>query len=384
MPLSADFYFLLVFWLVGFFLMWRIPSFKNKSKLVSRMENSSERDWPSISIIIPARNEENNIDKLLATLSRQSVRPLEIIVVDDESADQTCAIAVASGATLVSSEPLPEGWTGKNWACWRGAERASGEILLFLDADVWLAVDGLERLIQVYAHGGGLLTVQPYHVTKRSYEQLSAFFNIVLMAGLNAFTPLGDKIEPSGAFGPCLMCSRDDYFSTGGHEGVKAEVLESIKLAGAFKDRGLPVWCYGGWGAIYFRMYPEGLGELIEGWSKGFGTGALSIRFPFFLMTIAWVTGCFGATIGLIKTFRLPYSLNPIPLFLLYMLYGLQVWWILRRIGNFAGRIIVTYPMPLLFFAVIMLRSLIMVHLLGRVQWRGRMVQVAPMEDEKG
>ena len=97
---------------------------------------------------------------------------------------------------MLRGEALPEGWAGKPWACWQGAQQAGGDLLLFLDADTWLEPDGLERLVQEYLAQGGLLSVQPFHRVRQLYEELSAFFNIVQIAGMNAFTPLGDRLAP--------------------------------------------------------------------------------------------------------------------------------------------------------------------------------------------
>ena len=88
-----------------------------------------------LSIIIPARNEETNLPTLLRSLTAQSVRPLEILVVDDASTDRTPGIARQNGAQVIPSLPLPAGWRGKTWACHQGAQHASGQLLLFLDAD---------------------------------------------------------------------------------------------------------------------------------------------------------------------------------------------------------------------------------------------------------
>jgi len=303
---------MMLFWLLGTFLMWRIPSFKKSPRKGPPSTSAQDGSKTTVSVIIPARNEAANIDKLLKTLVNQTLAASEIIVVDDDSSDRTVAIAEVYGIQVIRSEPLPVGWTGKNWACWQGAAQAKGELLLFLDADTWLEADGIEKLVRVYEEKGGLLTVQPYHVIQESYEELSAFFNIIQMAGLNAFTPFGEKLKPSGAFGPCLLCSREAYQLSGGHEVARSEVLEGIRLSEAFQSQGMAVRCYGGRGAVSFRMYPGGIGQLIEGWSKSFGKGATAIRLIPLLMSVAWVTGCFGVTIRLAKTFWLPYSLNPL------------------------------------------------------------------------
>ena len=360
----------LLLWFLGVALLWRIPTLERHG---ARRAGKA----PRVSVVIPARNEASNLPPLLASLARQTIPLHQVIVVDGGSSDDTATIARDLGATVLTAETPPEGWVGKPWACWQGAQQSSGELLLFLDADTRLAPTAVQGLVDVYAERGGLVTLQPYHVTERAYEQLSAFFNIVLMAALNAFTPLGGRLAPAGGFGACVLCSREDYFRLEGHAGVRREVLEDIALAKRFQAAGRNVACLGGRGAVIFRMYPGGFGELLEGWSKGFGTGAAAIRPLFLALTVAWVWGCFGTLFGLFRAFADPRGTLPLAL-LFYLLYVLQLRWILARIGRFRVWTVVLYPLPLCFFALTMLRSLILIHVLGRVSWRGRVISTRP------
>lgn len=352
---------------LGLLLMWRVL-FRDRSWA---------RDWATecrsrISVVIPARNEEHQIGHLLRSLKGQTVEPCEIIAVDDDSFDNTGIVAREEGATVITGEPLPEGWNGKSWACWQGACGSTGEILLFLDADTWLEAEGIERLLSLY-EGLGLLTVQPYHVTEKPYEQLSAFFNIVVMAAVGAFTPFGERLKPGGAFGPCVMCNRNEYFRTGGHREVRGKLLEDISLAKLFLRQNLPVRCYAGQGIISFRMYPGGLRELVEGWSKGMGYGAFSVNPAFSMMTTAWITGCFRAfstLIGTILSVASPAWTGLIT----YCSYALVVGWMLKRIGRFRWWTSAFFPIPLCFFGVVMARSLLLTYFLGRVVWKGRVI----------
>lgn len=369
---------LFVLLLLGTFLMWDIPTPKRHNK---SQDNLSPNEQPPISVIIPARNEAGRIGPLLDSLKRQTYPRYEVIVADDNSEDETASLARQAGAKVVTAKEIPSGWSGKNWACWQGVQHSSGEILIFLDADVWLEPDGLESLVQAYQHQGGMLTVQPYHVAQNFHEQLSAPFNIVLMAAVNAFTPLGNRLKPGGGFGPCLICSRSDYERVGGHAAVKTKVLEDIALAQRFSKLGLPVHCYGGAGTIYFRMYPGGLGELIEGWGKGFASGAGSVRPLFTLLTGAWIYGSFGAFINMARSIP-SFDLTTVGFWLvLYGLYAGQIHWMLRRIGRFQWWTSVLYPIPFTFFAVIMAYSLIITYIRGQVTWKGRVIRVGGDRD---
>ena len=103
-----------------------------------------------VSIIIPARNEEKTLSHLLSSIQCQTVKPHEVILVNDQSEDNTESIGRQFGARIINIDSLPEGWQGKNWACHRGAVNASGDIFLFLDADTTFEPGGLERLLACY------------------------------------------------------------------------------------------------------------------------------------------------------------------------------------------------------------------------------------------
>ena len=121
-----------------------------------------------VSLIIPARNEEHNLPKLLASLGNQQARLHELIVIDDGSTDRTAEIARSHGARVITSEPLPEGWRGKTWACHQGALAASGDLLIFIDADTWFEVGGLDLVIARYR--GGAFSIGPYHAVEKHHD----------------------------------------------------------------------------------------------------------------------------------------------------------------------------------------------------------------------
>jgi len=355
--------------LLGLFLMW-------KALFPDRPETDcpATGNRPHVSVIVPARNEARRIGPLLNSLGQQSVSPREIIVLDDGSSDDTAFLARQCGAVVVQGQALPAGWNGKQWACWQAAQHADGEVLLFLDADTWLETDGLERLLWLYGERGGLLTIQPYHVTCEHYEQFSAFFNVVVIAGVGTFTPFGERIKAGGAFGPCVMCSKEEYLKVEGHAGVRSEVLEDIPLARSFQRAALPVRCHTGRGIISFRMYPGGLREVVEGWSRSTGYGALSVSPVFGVLITLWIVGCFAASFTLVRA-ATSRSLPALWVGLAaYLLYALEVRWILAGIGRFKWWTWLFFPLPLSFFGLVTAWSLFLMLVLGRVRWKDRTI----------
>ncbi|MFO7962603.1 MAG: glycosyltransferase family 2 protein [Desulfobacterales bacterium] len=355
---------ILVFWLFGFYFLWRVPF------LESEPGRGIHGDY--LSIIIPARNEAENLKYLLKSLDGQRVRAGEIIVVDDHSEDGTSDVAGEAGCVVLHSEPLPERWIGKPWACWQGARRSKGSILLFLDADTRVEPNGIYKLLAAYYRHGGLLSVQPYHKMEKGYERLAAFFNIITMAGMNAFTPLQKRLKPMGAFGPCNMCGKEAYFRTGGHKTVQGDILESVGLGRAFLNHGLPVRCYGGKEAVTFRMYPDGLRSLVEGFSKGFGLGAKATTTAGQVLIFGWIYAQVHLTRHLLNA-AMGGNVEGVTIFAgLNILYILQIHWMLHRIGNFRWITALFFQVPLLFFIGVFCVSLVKTFVLRKATWKGR------------
>lgn len=357
-----------LFWVLGFIVLFRIPF----------CHGSVPRSPPRtpVSIIIPARNEEGVLPNLLRSLQGQLMPQDEVIVVNDHSEDGTGAVAERSGVKVLASLPAPAGWLGKSWACYQGARAASGEVLVFLDADTTLDRDGLQRIVDAYLARGGVLSVQPYHRTVRPYEELSAFFNLVMMAATGAFTVLGDRIKPMGLFGPAVVMSRQDYVNSGGHEIVKGEVLEDVALGSALRKKGLAVHCLAGRGTVSFRMYPHGLRDLINGWSKGFALGAARTPPLLLVMIVVWIAGGIAAAGGTVDALAAGQNTEAALWGGMYALYAAQVYWMLRRIGNFRVWTALLYPVPLFFFIAVFAYSYVRIFVSRSVRWKGRRIDL--------
>jgi 4,4'-diaponeurosporenoate glycosyltransferase len=310
---------------------------------------------PNVSVIIPARNEEHNLPTLLRSLASQSLKPHEIIVVDDGSTDRTAELARQHGATVIPSQPLPEGWRGKTWACHQGAQAAWGELLIFLDADTWFEPDGLGKTLSAYR--GGAFSIGPYHAVRKPYEQLSLFFNLNMTVAT----------VPHGLFGQMLLVDRESYRRVGGHEAVRGRILENSSLAARFHATGIPVRSITGKRLLSFRMYPNGLRELIEGWTKGFASGAGQTPRATMLLIVAWITGLMLAPLGgLLTGDWLRWGA-------VYLLCAAQVAGFSRQVGAFRWSSALLYPLPLLFFFGVFAWSAARSG--KRVTWKGREIR---------
>ena len=336
----------------------------------------------SLSIVIPARNEEGSLPNLLGSLARQSVRPLEIIVVDDQSTDSTASIAERLGARLVSVPERPADWLGKPWASHLGAEVAAGDYLLFLDADVVLREDALEALLTRFVEGGAggrkdepVISVQPYHRAGSPYERLALFFNIQVFAGTARRTRgFQLRLEGSCCFGPCILCSRSAYRDIGGHGAVRSCVLEDIELGNRFKDAGYAVRGFAGGNVIEFRMYPDGLGSMIDGFSKNLLLGVLRANPWFFFLDVFWVSGLVAAPAlaAIAAGSGMWPELATAGSF--YVVLATQVLVAGHRLGSFGAPTAIFYPVPLTAFLLVVGRVAILALTRRQVVWKGRPV----------
>lgn len=336
----------------------------------------------NVSVVIPARDEAGTLPTLLDSLARLTTQPAEVIVVDDASRDQTATIARDKRATVLVLDGPPEGWTGKAWACHRGAETAAGELLLFLDADTALRPCALDALLSLHHRHGGLISVQPYHDVVDAYEQLSAYFNAVslLASGVDARRPARRAM----AFGPCLLTSRDDYRKAGGHAAVRATILDDVGLAARYQRAGLPVRCAVGGALLRMRMYPGGVGQLVEGWTKNFASGASAAAPGPTAVAVLWVAvhhavafGALLAAVAIVVGHHIPLETGPMVMWALgWVFVAVQMRGFLRRIGSFRWWTWLLFPLPLLAFDAIFARSVFLTAIHRSVRWRGRDVRI--------
>jgi len=227
-----------------------------------------------VSVIIPVRNEEHNIAGLLESLKGQEAD--EIIVVDDGSNDGTVSVVSSflesiPNLKLAFADPLPCGWTGKNNACYGGYRKSSGDILIFIDADVRLFDGALNKLkTKISSCELGLLSVSPLQSMVSFGERAvlpGLFLNIVANIDFRA-TNDPDKPDKALANGQIMAFTREAYEKMGTHAAVKSEVGEDVAIAKKIKEAGIKsLFFYDDGSFAFVRMY-RGLKECIGGFSK--------------------------------------------------------------------------------------------------------------------
>ena len=344
-----------VYWLAGWFLFFGVRRLDTVQSQTGRRP---------CSVIIPARNEEKTLPVLLESLQKQRAKIEEIIVVNDASDDRTAEVAARYGCRVVDLTGKPDGWSGKAWACWNGAKKATSATIVFLDADVVCGENAIQLLLSAHDQQGGLVSAQPKHRTEKLYEQISAFFNIVSVAAAGK----------RGGFGPCMACSRHDYFKVGGHEAIRENIVDDFALARLFIENGKKVTSFLGGAQLSFRMYPGGIRDLIEGWTKNMASG-LSLSNPASVILIfVWFTGIINAVLSLIRSAGNSQVVFIAGSVIVFALYAAQVALLLSRVGRFYFITSLFFPLFLLFFLVFFFVSALLTAVFKKVRWKGRVI----------
>lgn len=342
---------------VGLLLMVHVPLCDDREQEICT----------AVSIIVPARNEEHTLPVLLRSLDLELEDKPERIIVDDQSSDATVVVATDLGAQVISSPPLPDGWTGKTWACETGASAATNDTLLFLDADTWFSPKGLERLLSCLPPTEKprlAVSVLPFHQTERPYEELSLFFNLMMAFGAGGF----GLLRRGRLFGQSLLLSRQLYQCIGAHATVRGEILENLALASQIRRAGGGCRCFGGRGVLNMRMFPHGFSQLCEGWMKAFATGAAASDVNVLIAAIYWLSALFTTFLWVLFASGRPRMIA----IALYICFVAQIWWMARQLGSFRSYTCILYPLPLSFFFVLFARSFFRKALRRPVTWRGR------------
>ncbi len=268
---------------------------------------------PLISVLIPARNEEENIETCLKSLQKQDYPNFSVLVLDDNSTDSTAELVEGMAAKderirLIKGEPLPEGWAGKPFACHQLAEKARGSWLLFIDADTTHAPHMLRSTLAIALElKPSLLSGFPRQMAESLPEKIAMplmYFATMIWLPL-WWLHRSKEPRPSLAIGQFLLFPREEYWRIGGHMAVKDRILEDIWL-------GVETVRHGGRhiaidlsAVFYCRMY-RNMGAMWEGFVKFMYSvtalspaaivGLLAAGFIFCLAPFYWLWNGFLST----------------------------------------------------------------------------------------
>ena len=332
-----------------------------------------------LSVIVPARNEAENIRACLTSLVQQSEagfqlgKDWELLMVDDASTDSTRQIAAEfAGVSILEAPPLPQGWTGKNHAIWFAAQQAQGKWLLFTDADTVHEPGNLHRAIH---------EAERHHVAMLSYsprQLVQGFWQRTLMPLI--FADLAQQYPPrlvnlpdssvAAANGQFLLIERNVYRRIGGHAAVRSSVIEDIDLAQRSKQSHAGLRFRYAPDAVSARMY-RSFGAMWDGWKKN-----LALLFPDALTRGIW------KLVQAVLIFGLP--LFAVWLYLIVartgIIWAVVLWWAWRlRVhysraskAHFSPANTLLSPLALPLFGWLLIDSWMGRRLRRPVQWKGR------------
>ena len=238
---------------------------------------------PSVSVVVPARNEARNIGRCVRSLLATTYPSVEVLVVDDHSDDATGELARRAGGgdprlSVLGSPELPNGWFGKQWACASGAAAAGGTFLLFTDADTEHAPDLLARAVNaLLRERADLLSVAGQQEMRSFWERLlqpQVFWMLLARYGGTESVNRARRAEDVIASGAFMLIRREAYDAVGGHEAVRDKVAEDLTMAQLLHRRGFRVRLVRGDAQLSIHMYAS-LSELIAGWSKNVFAGGI-------------------------------------------------------------------------------------------------------------
>jgi len=338
---------------------------------------------PTVSVIVPARNEARNIDRCVRGLRAQDYPRLEMVFVDDDSTDATPNILAQhagedSRIKVIHTGGKPDGWNGKQWACHSGAAAATGEWVCFMDADTAAEPNLLTRTVAfALARGVDMLTLQPWYVMGCLWERI--VMPMVLWTLLLVFRPekINDPDDKMAiANGQFILMPRAVYDALGGHEAVRDRMMEDFPLARLAKGSGYRLYMADGAEVARVHSYTN-LKEIRAGGVKA----AVEISGGWLSTLVVTVI---NVIVNILPVVALLWALlagSAIPAAILGGLVAVQViFYAVLRIVAFRAPpwAAISYPLGGLIAAAITLEGMFRL-LSGRgVTWRGRSLLGTP------
>lgn len=339
------------------------------------------KTYPRVSVLVPARNEAHNIEACVSSLLAQDYPDFEVLVLDDHSTDETPNVLEklsrnGSRLRVLDGAPLPEGWLGKHWACHQLYEAASGDLLLFTDADTRHAPDMLRASVSaLIAERADLVTAFPREEVVTLGEKLLVPF---LGFGISTFIPirLVQKLRWAAlavTIGQFMLFRREAYERAGGFEAVRAEIVDDICLGRNVIMGGGEWRLMNGTRHVSCRMY-RGFWEAVNGLGKSIFAVFDYRILPYFLgWTVIGITFLEPATALVSRWLGHPLTpLSPEAASLAVAL-SLILWTIAYRRFKSPAYMVLFYPLTMLLFLLVALRSFVQTAS-GTATWKDRVL----------
>ncbi|MBI2151166.1 glycosyltransferase [Candidatus Woesearchaeota archaeon] len=345
----------------------------------TRLKKAVPREQPFVSILIPARNEELNIAVCLDSVFKQNYPNFEVIVCDDQSTDKTSEIIESfqsyhKNIQLISGKPLPEGWTGKNWACQQLTQKAKGELFLLLDADVTLEPEALASAVALKERKKvSMLSCFPQQIIKSWGEwMLVPLVDWLLLSFVILDLVYRTKSTRfSVAIGQFILISREAYLKMGGHEALRIAVTEDVEMSCRLKFQGERILVARSTGLVHCRMYTN-FNDAKKGLARFVFLGS-KMKPASYIISL----------VGLLALFVLPFVLFFIHPYYLLLLIPLLLQRILTSLISGQNILfnLLLLPVHYFFTFYVSINSLYVV-LGNKMEWKGRKINLKSLAEQ--
>ena len=363
------------FWILAIVSTWS-TSRKGTWVLKATTPLAAPPKRPRVSVLIPARNEERNLQACLDSVRALDWPDLEILLIDDRSTDGTPRIAADAASAdprvrVLGGSDLPPGWMGKSWALHQAQAQATGEWLLFLDADVTVDPRALKQTWDwAVANGARMVSGYGFLVLATFWEKVIMPVIGGMIVGANPLDEVNDpdheRVVCNGQF---ILISREAYGAIGGHEAVKGEIIDDMALARTAKEKRIAYRMLFCRELFRTRMYTS-FREIWAGWRKNL-FAALGYRWQVAIGVVIFVM--WTALLPVVAMFAL--ILHRGPSFVLAavatsLMLGYRIY--ASRIFDQPWGLFWTHPLGALITAGIFLESAFRGLTRGTVEWKGR------------
>lgn len=363
--------------------------FKNTANYI--LSESLKKSPPLVSILIPARNEAENIKRCVRSLLKQDYTNIEILVLDDNSSDNTGQVVKEiekkdSRVKLINGKPLKSGWLGKSYACYQLSKYAKGKYLIFTDADTLHFKNSISSAISCLIKNNlGALSVIPRQIMVSIHERMVVtwvHFGILCLLPLILVKKSKNPLFCT-ANGQFILFKMEVYKKIGGHKSIKVKILEDIHISKLVKRYGYNFMLFDGSKNIHCRMY-RSFSELISGFSK-----FMFAAFDYNIFTIAVVIFLISAL------FLFPFILLPLGFLIFNWPKIITNLIIVQIITIFVMRIVLAIrlnsrildvllqPLSMIYIILICFNSILQTKFGKGVCWKGRSYDIHNGEELK-
>ncbi len=363
--------------------------FKNTANYI--LSESLKKSPPLVSILIPARNEAENIKRCVRSLLKQDYTNIEILVLDDNSNDNTGQVVKEiekkdSRVKLVNGKPLKSGWLGKSYACYQLSKYAKGKYLIFTDADTLHFKNSISSAISCLIKNNlGALSVIPRQIMVSLHERMVVtwvHFGILCLLPLILVKKSKNPLFCT-ANGQFILFKMEVYKKIGGHKSIKVKILEDIHISKLVKRYGYNFMIFDGSKNIHCRMY-RSFSELIRGFSKfmfaAFDYNIFTIAVVIFLISALFLFPFILLPLGFL-VFNWPNIITNLIIVQIIIIFVMRIVLAIRLNNRILD--ILLHPFSMIYIILICFNSILQTKFGKGVCWKGRSYDIHNGEELK-